>query len=214
MEKLLVAQALDQRDFLKKKINDAINSMEYVLVCKEKDTKIKGSSVEDIEERIKSDWQSVNDMIDRYNRIKKAIVLSNATTTIKFTDGTEMTKAEAIALKNSERGVSGDAFEYNLIMAAKTAFNKSIRLEDQINHNYELSREDFIKTQLQGSDKKTLDDASLEAIDKAIAPFAAKWINPLDIDKKIKELEDKHSMFKNEVDTLLKISNATTYVEF
>lgn len=209
MEKLLVAQALDQRDLLKKKIEDAIRKMQTVVVCKEKDTKIKGTSIEDVEKDIKADWQSVNDMIDRYNRINRAIVLSNAQTTIEFSDGTVMTKAEAISLKKRNEN-----FLDQLLYKAENDYRQAVQIDARIDSEKEKARETYLSSVLTGTDKKAPDEATLKIIEQTVAPFSSKWIDPIDVKAKIKELTDKQNQFKSEVETLIKISNATTLIEF
>ena len=208
MEKLLIAQALDQRDLLKKKINDTIKKMKFVVVCKEKDDKINGRPIADIEQQIVSDWQSVQDMIDRYNRINKAIIQSNAVTTIEFSDGTVMTKAEAIALKKKN-----DFFD-DIFYRANGSYNESVIAADKISREFERTREGFIQTSISGTDKKNVDEETIETINKAVSPFAPKWIDPLNIQEKIAALQAKNDQFHSEVETLIKISNATTYIEF
>jgi len=39
-------------------------------------------------------------------------------------------------------------------------------------------------------------------------------VDPLDIEKRIKELSDKIEGFKSEVDSVLQISNCVTWIEF
>jgi molybdopterin synthase catalytic subunit len=48
----------------------------------------------------KADYQSINDLITRRNRLKSAIILSNATTKVKIGD-TVLTVAEVIERKQS-----------------------------------------------------------------------------------------------------------------
>lgn len=211
MEKLLVAQALDERDLLKKKIEDAIRKAEFVIVCKEKEDKINGIAISDIEEKMKSTWQSINDMIDRYERINKAIIQSNAVTTITFKDGTTMTKAEAIARKKSKSNVD---FKLLLITFASNNYTNAITKAAMIESAQAKSRDQHITSMLSGSDKKVLDEESANAIEGFVKPFGPKWIDPLNIKEKIDKLQEQEDSFNAEVETLLKISNATTEIEF
>lgn len=211
MEKMLVAQALDERDLLKKKIIDKISNCKFVTVCKEKDENINSTPIDKIAEDIKSDWQSIRDMIDRYDRINRAIILSNAQTIIKFKDGTEMTKAEAISLKSSKKTYN---FDLQIIRDATTAYNESIRKAAFIEQQQNQSREQHITSMLNGTDKKVLDEDSIKIIDGFVKPFAPKWIDPLNIKEEIDKLTEKVNAFNSEVETLLKVSNATTEIEF
>ena len=54
----------------------------------------------------------------------------------------------------------------------------------------------------------------LKAIDQLMKPYNAKIIDPLGIEEKINALQAEKDAFDAEVETLIKISNATTFVEF
>lgn len=86
MEKMIVTQALDERDLLLKRINDAIARAKFVSVKKPNDevTYESKQRVEDFESDTQSAMQSIKDLIDRYNRLDAAILLANATTYIEF----------------------------------------------------------------------------------------------------------------------------------
>ena len=213
MEQLLVCQALDERDFLEKKIKDLINKMHYIVVVREKDTTYKGKSIKDLEDQIKSDWQSAVDQIDRYERICRAITHSNANTKIKFKDGREMTIAEALTLKNSIK--SGVDLKGRLAYSASAAFAEAMRKEQDIERSQNGRREDYINTQLSNqSDNKSISEEFIEAIGQLMAPYNAKVIDPIGISDKIDKLNGDVEAFKSEVETLIKISNATTMIEF
>ena len=213
MEQLLVCQALDERDFLEKKITDLINKMNYIVVVREKDTAYKGKPINTLEDQIKSDWQSVTDQIDRYERICRAITLSNASTKIKFKDGREMTVAEAITLKNAAK--TGSDLRGMLSYNAIRAFNDAMIKEQEIERTQNSRREDYINTQLSNqSGDKNVSNEFIEAIGHLMAPYNAKVIDPIGISDKIDKIEAESEAFKAEVETLIKISNATTMIEF
>ena len=210
MEKMLVAEALDTRDFLKKKIHDDISRCRFVEICREKDTKINGTDITKIEEDIKSLWQSIMDNIDRYDRINAAIIQSNATTTIKFKDGTEMTKAEAISRKKSDSTVLMNSLYISATQKFESVKAKDARITtDQMNQ-----RNEFISRMTENSQQKQASPEIESSVEQFIKPYNAKWINPLDIETKLHEIDDRIKAFDSEVDTLLKVSNATTYIEF
>ena len=212
MEKLLVCQALDERDFLEKKINDLISKMDYIVVLREKDSAYKGKPVDKLEEQIKADWQSVTDQIDRYNRICRAITQSNAVTEITFKDGKKMTIAEAITLKNVNKIKD---LKSKVLFFAQRAFESATIKEQDIEKSQASKREDYITTQLNNqADKKTIDEDFIKAIDQIMKPYNAKAIDPLGLEEKINELKAEKEAFEAEVETLIKISNATTFVEF
>ena len=221
-EKLLVAQALDERDFLYEKLTKTINDATFVLGVKEKDKVYKGKSIEDWTKDIESSYQSITDQIDRYDRICRAITLSNATTTIKFSNGKEMTVAEALALKSnikttSSRGVHNiiDKTPLRTLLLLKmqrqiesvTEFEERTELEQQRN------RDRYIQTQLESQSTKEISEEFAKSIDTIIAPFNAKRIDPVNIEDKFKAMEEEVKSTAAEIETLIKISNATTYIE-
>ena len=85
MEKMIVTRALDERDLLIKKINDAIDRASFVTVKKTSDDIVIGGkkSVQEFDDEARADLQSIRDLISRYNRLDAAILLANATTDIE-----------------------------------------------------------------------------------------------------------------------------------
>ena len=107
-EKMLVTQALDERDLLVKKITDKIRKAKLVDTKKRNEEKTAGErvTVEDFAKAAQSAWQQIMDLIDRYQRIDAAIVASNAATWVETTYG-RYTVAGAISLRNRLRAKTG-----------------------------------------------------------------------------------------------------------
>ncbi len=220
MEKILMAEALDLRDFLKKKIQDQIKKATFVVVVQEQTKNYQGKPVETYETSIQEEYQSIKDQIDRYNRLCRAITLSNATTTITFKDGTTMTIAEAIQLKKNKRvGVfSKEALSLTdlLLNEMQDQAKDAISAEDNYNRNLERMRNQYIDTKIanSGNTKEPVTPEFLAAVDQFIKPFGVKVINPISIKDQVEELKAQRDKFDSEVETLLKVSNATTVIEF
>ena len=79
-EKMLVTQALDERDLLVKKITDKIRKAKLVDTKKRNEERTAGErvTVDEFGRAAQSAWQQIMDLIDRYQRIDAAIVASNA----------------------------------------------------------------------------------------------------------------------------------------
>ena len=112
-EKMLVTQALDERDLLVKKIADKIAKASFVDTIKPNEEKVyaKRISKEDYAKEAESAYQQIMDLIARFQKIDAAIVASNAQTEIKTSYGT-FTVAGAISLRSRLRGAGtylGDA---------------------------------------------------------------------------------------------------------
>ena len=97
--KMLVTKALDERDLVAKRIYSAINSLRPLTVKRDKDKNTEfGISEEEFENEAKATYQSITDLIKRYDTISDAITKSNAKTKIKINDE-EMTVAQAIQFR-------------------------------------------------------------------------------------------------------------------
>ena len=103
-EKMLVTQALDERDLLVKKITDKIRKAKLVDTKKRNEERTAGErvTVDEFGKTAQSAWQQIMDLIDRYQRIDAAIVASNAATWIETSYG-RFTVAGAISLRSRLR---------------------------------------------------------------------------------------------------------------
>lgn len=84
-EKMLVTQALDERDLLVKKIGDKIQKIKAVDTKKRNEERTAGERLpaEEFGKNAQAAYQQIMDLIERYQRIDAAIVASNAATTVK-----------------------------------------------------------------------------------------------------------------------------------
>jgi hypothetical protein len=57
------------------------------------------------------------------------------------------------------------------------------------------------------------DDKPLGVVDAYVKENTTELVDPLDIKKKIESLEEKNNTLLKELDTQIKVSNATTLVE-
>ena len=103
--KLLVTQALDERDLLVKKINDKIHTATLADVIKHNEDTVYNRRLtrEEFQKEAESAYQQICDLIERYNRLEAAIVESNANTFIETSYG-RFSVAGAITLRNRMRG--------------------------------------------------------------------------------------------------------------
>ena len=61
--------------------------------------------------------------------------------------------------------------------------------------------------------KSTKDDKPLGVVDAYVKENTTELVNPLDIKKKIESLDEKNNTLLKELDTQIKVSNATTLIE-
>ena len=216
-EKLLVTQALDERDLLVKKIADKIAKASFVDTIKPNEEKVYAKRIEkeDFAKEAESSYRQIMDLIERFQKIDAAIVASNAKTEISTSYGT-FTVAGAISLRSRLRGLGayeGEAdFEGNLRNKMKTEYNERIRFCDMKNSQLQSTAEDM-RLSILGRDSKTKDDKPLSVVEAYVKENTTELIDPLNVKKKLEALEEKRSTLLTELDTQIKVSNATTFVE-
>lgn len=104
-EKMLVTQALDERDLLVKKISDKIDKASFVDTIKPNEDKVYSKRIgkDEYAKEAESAYQQIVDLIERFQKIDAAIVASNAETEITTSYG-KFTVAGAISLRSRLRG--------------------------------------------------------------------------------------------------------------
>lgn len=216
-ERMLVCNALDERDFLRKKIISAINST-YFIACKRvKDDKVRTTGYTDpktFENEAKASYQSITDMIDRYTRLDTAITLANASTEIKLSDDTVMTRAAAISMRKALVGDTSTDFTGRLISVLERQFASVSATANELNAKADRELEQYKDNMTSGDKAKELTPAVTQTLESLVADNRADIIDPIGVEKEIKKLEDKYETLKKELDSAIKVSNATTFVEF
>lgn len=216
-ERMLVCNALDERDFLRKKIISAINST-YFIACKRvKDDKVRTTGYTDpktFENEAKSSYQSITDMIDRYTRLDTAITLANASTEIKLSDDTVMTRAAAISMRKALVGDTSTDFTGRLINVLERQFANVSATANALNAEADRELKQYKDNMTSGDKAKELTPAVTQTLESLVADNRADIIDPIGVEKEIKKLEDKYETLKKELDSAIKVSNATTFVEF
>lgn len=214
-ESMLVCNALDERDFLRKKILSAINGAEFIAVKRAKDEKIRGfGDPKTFEQEAKSTYQSISDMIDRYNRLDTAITLANANTEIKLTDGTVMTRAAAISLRKTIYCDSTYDFTGRLLTTMERQLANAKAEANQLDAKADRELEGYKSNATSGDKSKEISTEMLKAFESLVEGVRADVIDPLKLESEIKKLTDKYDTLKKELDSAIKVSNATTFVEF
>ncbi|MDY3728788.1 MAG: hypothetical protein SO015_11640 [Wujia sp.] len=216
MEKMIVTQALDERDLLKKKIRDAIAKCDFVAVQKPGDDVIAQDKqkVADYEAEVKASFQSIRDMMDRYTRLDAAILLANATTKIEVA-GKTMTRAAAINLRKMMKGQGLADTDFTDVMIRKMTTDLD-RARLKIARSQEVAdrQREVMSNSLVSSDKKVLSEDNLKSITAYCDNLVLKLVDPIDIEKTIADMQEKWDNLTTNLESAIRISNATTYVEF
>lgn len=216
-KKMLVTQALDQRDLLVKKICDKIRKAGFTETKKHNEEKVMERRVtqKEFEKEARSSYQQIIDLIHWYDKVDQAILRSNAETIIETSYGA-MSIANALALRsrlNCSNAYDSDSnFEGNLMMKLQEELNEKIRVMEQKNKGLQNTAE-TMRLSILGKDTKTKDETPLKVVDVYVQENTTELIDPLNVRKKINELNERRETILNELDTKIKVSNATTFVE-
>lgn len=207
MRKITITEALNELKLYDAKINKAINDSVFVSATKKSSDKVGTMKRENFEKKASESYQSVNDLIRNRRAIKSAIVLSNAVTTVTV-GGETMTVAEAIERKSSI------FYEINLLAKMKVLYTTASSNVIKENTKVDLQVDKMLESMYgKDSDKKITEDMH-DAIAK---PYRAtneyELVDPIAIEDKIRELDDRIEKFKSEVDTVLSVANAITFID-
>lgn len=214
--RLLVTQALDERDLLNKKINDKIMSAVFVDVVKHNEETVLNRRVdrETFQKEAQSTYQQINDLIERYKNIEAAIVESNANTFIETSYG-KFSIAAAIALRNRLRGdlkFDGKAdFETTLYQRMKRAYEDCLTTMELKNDALAETAEQM-RLSILGRETKVKNDKPLEVVETYVKENSMELADPLNIVSKMEQLQERKDKLLSELETQIKVSNATTVI--
>lgn len=213
VEKMTIHKALAELKTMDSRINSAINAVTYTMAVKHSAEKINGMTVAEVKENIKSGYQKVKDLIARRDAMKRAVVLSNATTKVQIGDK-EYTVAEAIEAKNH-----GVEYKQNLRSRMIYHYNVALNeLERNSGEAIEKRAEQYVLSVIQAQPKDSKMAVDSDAMKALRADYIKNntfdMIDPLNIKKVMEDLENEIKEFITEVDAALSVSNAITVIEF
>lgn len=215
-EQLLVCDALDERDFLRKKIMKAINEASFICAKKARDEKVEGADVETFKKNAQATYQSIQDMIKRYNAIDTAITQSNAETQIETRSGVKMTRAAAIAQRKVllSEGRAETDFTGALLRVMKQQYSSATMRLNELNTMADHQAES-LKLNMVGKDtNKKLTDEDVKVVEAMVTPLYGELVDPIGLKDEYNKALDKYNTLVKEIETAIKVSNATTYIEF
>lgn len=229
MRELLMIKALQERDLLRDRIFRQIETTTFLDYKKQSEERTVGTMTVEAEfcERVKSSYQSIQDLIRNYDEIDAAIVSSNAATVVKTKFG-EYTVAAAIALKQRLKNSTGSEtsrllqaldkkmmpkcdFESEMLRVMQKQLMDSMEKMKAAQTSLEAAAEQM-RSNILGSEKAKKDSASIAVVDEYLKANQYKLVDPLDLSKRIQQLKAEREELLNELDTAIKISNATTTI--
>lgn len=205
-EKMSIHRGLAEIKLLDSRIGRAITEGIYCTHNKRSNQKIQGMEIQDFKDKvIKSSFDKVEELIKRRQRIKSAIVKSNATTDVEIA-GNKMSVAEAIERKMS--------IEYDRDFLNKLKQQYSTALLNIERNNATLTERADAQINALYQNKENVDPVKIQSLrNDFIDENTFDLIDPVNIKAKIDKLEKEIEDFEVEVDFKLSESNATTFIE-
>ena len=200
---ITITQALNELKLLDSKINKAISSNNYVGVAKKCSNMVGAITKTEFGSRVQSKYQSVLDLIAERAKIKAAIVISNASTKVKIADVT-MTVAEAIERKTSIE------YEKDLLVTLKSQYADCSNSVNRQNREVDNQITKMIQGMTSGEKETTSDPAAVEKFYRE--NNECELVDPIKIFDEFTALEEKIDNFESEVDTILVVSNSSTFI--
>ncbi len=202
-KKQSIARSLVELKTIDARINKTIENGVFITYkTKYKNTR---HTEEDFRKSATADYQSIADLINRRDKIKNAIVLSNAKTMVEIA-GEMMTVSQAIEYKNT--------IEYQKTMLANMKHQRQmVTIEVDAHRQKVQNKVDENIRIVCGKDAKP-DAATLKMITDGIAAGDPIDVyDPLNLDKVIENMERDIEDFTANVDFALSESNAITLIE-
>lgn len=202
---MTITRALAELSLLDDKINKKISSSDFVFFSSKKNKN--SLNMNNLySSQAKSNFQSINDLISRRKKIKSAIVLSNANTYVTL-GGEKMTVAEVIERKQM--------IPLYTALLEKMKTNRHIILTqvERSNTGMESDLQKILEINFGKANNIKTNADDIENISKTYRDHnSAEMLDPLEIDKRIAELEEILNTLKTESNFVLSESNAVTKI--
>jgi hypothetical protein len=200
-QKMSVTQGLAELKMLDKRINTHLRHLRWCDVS----TEANRVDAEKLKGKAEAEYQSYMDLVKRRDSIKRAIVLSNATTRVKVADW-EGTVAEAIEHKSSIE------YKRRLLESMKEQLQESRGKYEAAKGQMDSRLERLLQSEL-GKDVKTNPDTLAALTNTFRAQNKVELVDPLDLAAKVAALEEEITSFETNVDWVLSEANGKTAVE-
>jgi len=195
-----ITQALSELKLLRKRIDTVTTGAVFTTVKRANDL----TDSARFATQATASFQSFTDLMRRYNALKSAIVVSNATTKVTI-GGVEYLVAEAVERKRSID------MEHNLLSTMKSQYTAA-KGEFERHQQAEQQRVDRLLTTELAKDAKTNVEVVQQLTTTFLAQNKAVILDPLSLADKIAEMTRSIEDFETQVDYCLSESNGRTLV--
>ncbi len=205
MEKITITRGLSELKTISKRIHDTINSTAFVSIARnDGDKTYNNQNKNQFGSDTKAALDSINALINRWHKIKTAIILSNTNTIINF-NGENLSVSACIEKKKNmaDKKMLRDILAAQLINTDKLAKDANKKVEESL--------ERVLQAQGVGTDKKST------SLDEFIGLYRKmncyEIFDPINVKAQIQKLDEEISKFESEIDFVLSESNAKTFIE-
>lgn len=206
-ESMNIHKALCELKILDDRIHNAINTNNFVVAVNKTANQIDGVPIEQYANNIKAANQKIQDLIARRSAIKRAVVLSNATTEITVA-GRTMTVAEAIDERNN-----GIALRKSYLTALAANYHSAhCELERNSGENLQNKCEAYIQSLFGVSDNAVNPDAVAALKQDYMRTHEYMLVDPIGVLNAVSTQQEYCDNFFAEVDSALSTSNALTII--
>jgi len=196
-----ITQALAELKLLDKRIQKSLDHVEWADIK----TKSNPLDTEKFGRTARAEFQSFVDLVKRYDTIKRAVVLSNATTRVKV-GAWEGTVAEAIEYKRSI------FYKRRLLDTMKNQLLTVKELFKQQQEAVDARLEKLLHSEL-GKDVKTSPETITALTNSFRENNKVELVDPLDLAGRSRELEEEVESFETNVDWVLSETNGKTLIQ-
>ena len=208
MREILVINALNERDLLRDRIFQQIGKMRFVDYKKQCEERTAEMLMEEKAfcEKVKSDFQSFQDLIRNYDEIDAVIAQKQ-----RLKVSSERENIRRTPLFDDSRTIKGD-FETEAIQLMQNQMVEVMEKVKKAQTSLEASAEEM-RNSILGSDKAKKDAASMAVVDEYLKTNRYKLVDPLNLTEKLAQMKTDRDALYSELDTAIKISNATTKIQ-
>lgn len=209
--KMSITRALVELKNLDSKIKQAIQGVHFVGVTTGKDNNQKvlipsGYDTKTAQQLIQGNFDKVNQLISNRQKIKSAVVKSNALTEVHLA-GKTLTVAEVIETKTSLP--YKEIFLSTLIQQTNVANSNITAINTKLNEDIDRALQ-----VVYGNDKGKVQSEMYEQVaEPQRKQKEAAIFDPAKVDQKIKSLQEEIQTIKSELDFVLAEINAKTEIE-
>jgi len=196
-----ITQGLAELKLLDKRLVKGLVNVDWLHIS----TKTKRVNEEEVKKTASSEYQSYMALVKRRDTIKRAIVLSNASTSVRIGTKWSGTVAEAIEHKSSL------SYKKKLLERMKDNVRVTELEFKEATSDIESRLDRLLSSEL-GKDVKTNPDTINALTSSFQENNKVVLVDPLDLKSKIKELEEEIDAFETNVDWVLSETNGKTLI--